>query len=68
MTRASRLSLALDVAEELEEVKRLPRHVPGKVIVLTLDQLPDYLAINGLQPSGAKSAEGVLLVEKESEG
>ena len=63
MTRASRLSLALDVAEELEEVKRLPRHVPGKVIKITLDQLPDYLAINGLQPDGM-TALGVMLVKK----
>lgn len=64
MTPTSRLSLALDVAEELEKVRRMPPHVPGVVNVISLDDLPEYLLIHGLKMTGV-SAEGVLIVEKE---
>jgi hypothetical protein len=41
-------------------------HIPGKFITVTIAQLPDYLAVNQLQPDGM-SAGGVLQVKKESE-
>jgi hypothetical protein len=50
--------------EELERIKQLPKHIPGKFIDVTLDQLPDYLAVNGLKPDGM-SAGGVLQVKRE---
>jgi hypothetical protein len=49
---------------ELEAIKDLPVHIPGKFIDVTLAQLPDYLAVNGLIPDGM-SAGGVLQVKKE---
>lgn len=50
-------------AEELEALKKLPRHVPGKIIDLRLDELLDYLAVNNLQPDGM-TAGGVLVVKR----
>jgi hypothetical protein len=51
---------------ELEAIRDLPKHIPGKFITVTLAQLPDYLAVNNLLPDGM-SAGGVLQVKKESE-
>jgi hypothetical protein len=51
---------------ELEAICDLPKHIPGKSITVTLAQLPDYLAVNNLQPDGM-SAGGVLQVKKETE-
>lgn len=51
---------------ELERMKQLPKHVPGKFITVHIDDLPDYLAVNGLLPDGM-SAGGVLQVKREQE-
>lgn len=50
-------------AEELEALKKMPRHVPGKIIDLRLDELPDYLDLNNLRPDGM-TAGGVLVVKQ----
>ncbi len=50
-------------AGELEALKRLPPHVPGKVITLTLDQLSDYLAMNGLKVTSM--AGDMMLVQAD---
>lgn len=55
---------SIPTREELERLKDLPKHTPGKFIDVTLEQLPDYLATNGLVPDGM-SAGGVLQVKKE---
>ena len=34
--------------EELQALKELPKHEPGKPIMIPLNKLPDYLAVNGL--------------------
>lgn len=49
---------------ELQALKELPKHEPGQPITISLDKLPDYLAVNGLVPNGMTAA-GVLLVKKE---
>jgi len=50
--------------EELDRVKQLPEHIPGRLIPVKLDDLPLYLAVNGLKPDGL-SATGALLVKKD---
>lgn len=50
--------------DELEEIKRLSKHVPGKVVTISLDNLPAYLAMHRLVPNGMTET-GVLLVTPE---
>jgi hypothetical protein len=56
--------------EELEQVKstarRMPMHIPGRVITLKLDDLPLYMDLNGLKPDGM-SATGVLLLKRNED-
>jgi len=49
---------------DFDAVRRLPEHIPGRIIELKLVDLPTYLANNGLVPCGL-SATGALLVKKE---
>ncbi|HEY6019865.1 MAG TPA: hypothetical protein VIY48_08145 [Candidatus Paceibacterota bacterium] len=49
---------------ELESIRDLPPHIPGKVSDISLDDLPVYLAMHGLAPV-SMSAEGVLIVKRE---
>jgi len=51
---------------DFDAVRALPEHIPGRIITVPLDELPTYLAINGLVPDGL-SATGALLVKKEDE-
>ena len=55
-----------ELLEELEQVKALPEHIPGRLITVSLDRLPLYLEVNGLKPNGL-SATGALLVKKDDE-
>lgn len=50
---------------ELEKVRQLPEHIPGRYITIQLDDLPAYLAKNGLEPMDTRSPSGVLKVRKE---
>lgn len=65
MTPVSRASLALDIAEELESVRNLPEHIPGRIVTVPLWDLPMYLVIHGLRMSGER--DGIFIVKKEEQ-
>jgi hypothetical protein len=56
----------LPTLEEFEEIKRLPVHIPGRIITLSLAQLPLYLEVNNLKPAGV-SATGAMLVKQDED-
>lgn len=51
-------------------VLKLPRHIPGEYISVSLNALPEYLRVNGLEITGAHALldqKPILFVKPESE-
>lgn len=58
---------SLPTREEFEQIKmkvnRMPKHIPGRLITVKLEDVPLFLEVNHLKPDGL-SATGAMLVKK----